>query len=29
LLDERARIVSGLANPHEIVIFDTQPEFSP
>ena len=29
LLDERARIVSGLANPDEIVIFDTQSEFSP
>lgn len=29
LLDERARIVSGLANPDEIVIFDAQSEFSP
>ncbi len=25
LLDERARIVSGLAQPHEIVIYDTEP----
>ena len=29
LLDERARIVSGLANPDEIVIYDSQSEFSP
>ena len=29
LLDERARIVSGLANRDEIVIYDTQSEFSP
>ncbi len=29
LLDERARIVAGLANPDEIVIYDTQSEFSP
>ncbi len=29
LLDERARIVSGLANPDEIVIYDTQSDFSP
>lgn len=29
LLDERARIVSGLANPGEIVIYDSQSEFLP
>ncbi len=27
LLDERARIVSGLVRPHEIIIYDAEPGF--